>query len=61
MDLDDPIAKREKQEAQRFLADTSDNAVFARQEESKDSKEEMKDLLSVLDTVQTKLNKKYKK
>lgn len=61
MDLDDPIAKREKQEARRFMCDTSDSPLFSRKsDESDESKKDMTDLLSVLDTFDTKSKKKYK-
>jgi hypothetical protein len=61
LDLDDPIAKREKQEAQGFMCASSDNPLFPKQsDEPKECKNEINDLLSVLDTFDVKSKKKYK-
>ncbi len=61
LDPDDPIAKREKMEAEAFLHSSADNLGLSKPSEAKkESKNEVMDLLSVLDTVDTKLKKKYK-
>jgi hypothetical protein len=60
-ELDDPIARREKREAESLLNDPVENLVFPKVEDvKKESKEEVEDLLSVLDTVEKESKKKYK-
>jgi hypothetical protein len=60
-DFDDPIAKREKREAESILSGPDDNLCLSSIEKTpNESQREVEDILSVLDTVNKEKDKKYK-
>jgi hypothetical protein len=60
-DFDDPIAKREKREAESILSGPDDNLGLSSIENTpNESQREVEDILSVLDTVNKEKDKKYK-
>lgn len=62
LDFDDPIAKREKREAEAILSDPVDKlGVSEVKDDQKEPIDQINDIMSVLDTVDKESNKKYKK